>query len=222
MIEYSSKTYGWFWLLLFWIPLLVLLKTIMCIVFNMSLSLGEIITIAITLTSIGIALYFYFHNLYQKHFAFDLGRSLDPVQFGADESRERQVEKILKLKTNTMCDVIIAIKSKQPYTTKKVHLYFNQTKGNKGHAPKSEIEILNVKDEHKDTWHYPYLECTPVLDGIGGIDIHYKEPIEKAKQDKLYLTVKIKTYKAWKGYLVFYCLRNDRNRGYGYLPVEIT
>lgn len=222
MLQYPRKQEDWIlWVFLFGIPLLVFCGAIMRIMIEWKLTLGEIITLAITLPSVIFALVIYFRSLHQKKHYFDIVVSFDPVRYGEEENRQRNISKTLKLKTNTTRDAILVITSKQPYSTQTLHLYFNAKKESKGHTPKSTIELLEAKDEGRETWGHPYLEYKSICDGTGAINVVYKDPRERAKEDKLYLTVKIKTSRAWQGYLVFYCTRNDGNRGYGYLPVKV-
>lgn len=159
----------------------------------------------------------------QKDKFFNIAVSLDPSHFEATESnKERRTIKKIELIENTTSDVLLLVKSKQPYSTRHFHLFFNTKKKCKGKAPKSTIELLNIVDESKRTYEDPYLHYDSVPDNAGAINIIYDgKRRERGVDDTLYLTVTIKTTEKWSGYLVLYGSRKDGNRGYGYLPVEV-
>ncbi len=209
--KYTILYWIWFW-------------AILSILFRMTgtdwANIASVISAVILIAGTAYGIYKWVVYRRQLANAFDIVWSLDKVKYIAEEGRERRTEKTLRLKPNTINRIVIVVQSKQPYSTKKVTMQFNPKRQRKGHAKLSDIGILNVKDEHS-VWGYPYLEYKPIPTGLGGVNVFYKEPIEKGSQDPLYLTLKIQTHDAWKGYLVFFSPRSDRNRGYGYLPTEV-
>ncbi|MBN1374860.1 MAG: hypothetical protein JXA01_01755 [Dehalococcoidia bacterium] len=229
MIEYLSKYTNVASLLMMGLglpSLIVLSYTITMITIDCTLSVGEIIAIAVSIPgtlTVFVALFYFLRNQYRLKNPFVMTISLDPVRYGIGENRKfRHVSKKLELETNSSKNIILVITSRQPYSTNRFHLFFNAQKSTKGHAPKHIIEIANVQDENKETWKEPYYNYKSVPDEVGGIDVFYDNAPEKAPDDHLYLTATIRTYgKPWKGYLIFYTFRNDRNRGYAYLDTEV-